>query len=97
MSKIEISIEEYENLIDSHKQLQALEHGGVDNWEGFDFAMDEYREIKREEEKLDSLVEDILEVCSEDVDINPAGPGTGVALMVDKRVLAKMISDWKKS
>jgi len=39
-----ISIEEYETLIWRSKYLEYLERGGVDNWNGFDFAMDVARE-----------------------------------------------------
>jgi ribosomal protein L4 len=36
-----ISAEEYENLKRDHKNLQALEAAGVDNWEGYDFVMED--------------------------------------------------------
>ena len=31
-------------------KLDALEQAGVDNWDGYDYAMDAYREMKGEEE-----------------------------------------------
>lgn len=35
-----ISQEEYEELLESDKMLNALERAGVDNWEGYDFAIE---------------------------------------------------------
>lgn len=46
---ITISKEEYEALIDANDRLLALESAGVDNWQGFDFAMETYRELKKNE------------------------------------------------
>jgi hypothetical protein len=41
---IEISEEEYEDLIAARNFLSALEQAGVDNWDGYDYA----REILNE-------------------------------------------------
>jgi len=35
---------EYKNLIKDHKKLSALESGGVDNWEWYDQAMEDFYE-----------------------------------------------------
>jgi hypothetical protein len=40
MSKIEITTKEYEALLADSRMLRALESAGVDNWEGFDFAVE---------------------------------------------------------
>lgn len=32
----------YDNLVDNQKFLTALENAGVDNWEGYDNACEEY-------------------------------------------------------
>jgi len=39
--KIEITTEEYEALLADSKMLRALESAGVDNWEGFQYALEE--------------------------------------------------------
>lgn len=39
-----ITIKEYEDLLDSRRLLLALENAGVDNWEGYSYAMEEYYE-----------------------------------------------------
>lgn len=39
-----ITIKEYEDLLDSKRLLAALQDAGVDNWEGYPYAMEEYSE-----------------------------------------------------
>lgn len=41
MAEVTISKEEYETLKHDSKVLQALFNAGVDNWEGYSFAMEE--------------------------------------------------------
>ena len=43
---VTITKEEYDNLLDSDSKLSALEGAGVDNWEGYDYAMEEYEAEK---------------------------------------------------
>ena len=37
---ITISKKEYEELLEDQKLLQALQGAGVDNWSGYDFAIE---------------------------------------------------------
>jgi hypothetical protein len=37
---IEITYEEYKRLLEAERMLGALEGAGVDNWEGYDYAME---------------------------------------------------------
>lgn len=41
---VEISESALKSLMDSEKMLLALQNAGVDNWSGYDFAMELYRE-----------------------------------------------------
>jgi len=41
-SDVLLSAEEYEELLDKIDLLEALQEGGVDNWEGFEYAIDIY-------------------------------------------------------
>ena len=36
IEQVTISKERYDELLESEKNLQALEAGGVDNWEGYE-------------------------------------------------------------
>jgi hypothetical protein len=38
---ITIELEEYEALLEDSKFLRALEAAGVDNWEGYEFAVED--------------------------------------------------------
>jgi hypothetical protein len=37
---VTISKEEYDQLVDDSKTLAALQAAGVDNWNGYDYAME---------------------------------------------------------
>jgi hypothetical protein len=49
--KISISEEEYEALLNDSILLNCLEMMGVDNWDGYDEAIEQYNEILEQEEK----------------------------------------------
>jgi hypothetical protein len=40
---ITITLEEYQDLQDSSKFLMCLHAAGVDNWDGYDWAMEEFQ------------------------------------------------------
>jgi len=44
---IEISKERYEELLEEEKLLNALRNAGVDNWDGWDFAIDSLERIEK--------------------------------------------------
>ena len=37
---VTITRKEYEALLQAERKLRALEWGGVDNWQGYDYAME---------------------------------------------------------
>lgn len=41
---VTITSDEYQELIESQKFLTALENAGVDNWGGYDFAIELFNE-----------------------------------------------------
>ena len=41
---VEISQEEYDQLVDDALLLNCLRNAGVDNWDGWDFAIEAYHE-----------------------------------------------------
>lgn len=46
---VQISKERYEELIDRELKLRCLENSGVDNWEWYDLAMEDYWEDKEDQ------------------------------------------------
>lgn len=45
---VTITKEEYEDLLDTQHFMDCLESAGVDNWDGYDWAKEQYREAKDE-------------------------------------------------
>ena len=43
---ITISKKEYESLLEDQKLLQCLQGAGVDNWSGYDYAMEMMKEME---------------------------------------------------
>ena len=46
--KISISEEEYDSLLNDSILLNCLQMMGVDNWDGYDDAIEQYQEILRQ-------------------------------------------------
>ncbi len=43
--KIEIEKERFDELIETERFMRALEAAGVDNWEGYDIAKDNFNGV----------------------------------------------------
>ena len=46
MKMVTISEEEYRKFLNNRRLLLALQNAGVDNWEGYDYALAEYRPVE---------------------------------------------------
>ena len=66
MSKNELSSKRIIQLLKAEKLLNALEAGGVDNWEGYDESLKDLRK----EEEIDNLVVDTIYSIMEEVCVN---------------------------
>jgi len=53
MSEVTITNERYSELIETEMTLNALYGAGVDNWDGWDAAMEFLEEMKQINKKLD--------------------------------------------
>jgi hypothetical protein len=47
---VTISKKEYESLLEDSEMLLALQNAGVDNWDGYDYALELLKEKEEEEE-----------------------------------------------
>ena len=45
---ITITKAEYDELIQNYNFMQCLERAGVDNWDGYEYAIELYSEIEKE-------------------------------------------------
>lgn len=48
---IHLNKETYEMLLDSNRKLNALECGGVDNWEGYSYSLSEFYKNRLEDDE----------------------------------------------
>ena len=48
-TKVSITLDEYSQLLDRDQELAALEAAGVDNWEGYEEAMNILKEWNGED------------------------------------------------
>lgn len=71
-----ISDERLADLEKQERKLNALESGGVDNWDGYDFALEEIRKEDAKDEFLYTIADEIMGILGEDIN-EPAGRGAG--------------------
>jgi len=76
--KIEITYEELNEMRKAQAKLQALENGGVDNWEGYDFALEELRKVEAFDEEVEALVQEIMAELGSN-SYEPSKRGGGIA------------------
>lgn len=60
MADLRISGKRLKDLQRAEARLQALEAAGVDNWDGYDDALEPYRQEIETEERRDELLDDII-------------------------------------
>lgn len=75
---MDITKKRLKELEDAEAKLRALESGGVDNWDFYDDAMDEYNKTIEHEKKLQELLEEIEVVLLEGA-YEPSERGAGYA------------------
>lgn len=63
-------------------KLDALERGGVDNWEFYDEALTEYSNTIEKEEKIEDFMENIFEIICTYIE-EPAGRGCGYGIRIE--------------
>ncbi|MDO4562202.1 MAG: hypothetical protein Q4C12_00050 [Clostridia bacterium] len=59
---VEISISELQDLLETKARLNALECGGVDNWEWYGESFNQYVEDNSEFDDFDEYLDDICSV-----------------------------------
>lgn len=83
MSDVKISARRLKELERAQAKLNALEAGGVDNWEWYSESLKGFHQEERLEELFEEYVDSILEVCSEEGDVEyPAGREAGHSILL---------------
>lgn len=91
--KVTISASEYKKMQRELAKLNALEAGGVDNWEWYGESLSDWRKENEIDEFLDFAAEELHEyLVDADVD-QPAGQGCGYSITLpDSR--CREFFDW---
>lgn len=85
-----ISAQRLKELERAEAKLNALEAGGVDNWEWYGESLKEYRKENEIEEKRDELLDE-LEVAFGESAYEPSERGAGIAFGDEARDNALVI------
>lgn len=82
---IKISAKRLKELERAQAKLQALESGGVHDWEWFEESLKEWNKENRLEEILEEVVENIHDIMVDGVDYDfPAGRDAGISLTLNQ-------------
>jgi len=78
-------------------KLEALEAGGVDNWEFYDKSLEEWNKETLVEDCIDDAIEAIQELLATAEVDEPAGKGAGFSISFDEtemyNILKKLIEE----
>ena len=78
-------------------KLDALEAGGVDNWEWYDESLKSWREENEREELAEDFLDQLLEIICIDCRIEqPAGAGAGYGISETQPALDFILSKIEK-
>jgi hypothetical protein len=78
-------------------KLEALEAGGIDNWEFYDCALKEWNDANHKDECIDQAIENINDLLIEAEVEEPAGHGAGYSINLDENVLFKILNNLIKN
>lgn len=73
---MEITAQRIKELEEAELRLRALEAAGVDNWEGYGFALDKIDKEIEKRKNIEDAFDEICEELSEGIE-EPAGRGCG--------------------
>ncbi len=84
---IPINPEYLKELEQSARKLAALESAGVDNWDGYDFALEEIRKEEALKERMEVIFNDICTELAEGA-YEPSERGAGFTFDTDSMKMA---------
>jgi hypothetical protein len=90
-TKVEVTNEEWKRIQRQLAKLNALEAGGVANWEWYDESLTNWFKENEIDELIDNAVIDIGELTAEAKVDQPAGPGCGYSIRIPEEDLRKLL------
>lgn len=101
--EVKINKKRLEELERAASKLQALENGGVDNWEWYSESLKEWNKENQLEEMIQDFIENAAQILAECSEVDyPAGreAGPNVQLTLEgedslRKMLNIFIKEWK--
>ena len=78
-------------------KLEALEAGGVNNWEFYNYALKEWNDANHKDKCIDQAIENINDLLTYAEVEEPAGHGAGYSINLDEDVLVKILNSLIKN
>lgn len=103
MKSVMIDEKRLKQLERAYGKLQALEAGGVDNWEWYSESLRDWNKENELEELIENMVNDFDDIMVDGVDYEfPAGRDAGISLRINnlgeslfKEMLNRFIKSYK--
>ena len=100
MSEVKLSKVEYNNMRRKIAKLDALEAGGVDNWEWYDESLKEWFKEDEIDDLADKFIANLYDTLAEAEVDEPAGRGCGHSITFDeewvKELFIRFCDEYKK-
>lgn len=84
MSNVTITLKQLKEFERSQAKLNALEAGGVDNWEWYDESLKSWHKENDYEEALEQFIDNLNDVLAEAEVDQPAGSGCGYSITISE-------------
>lgn len=92
MSKVEIDYNRYSELLKRERELEALEAGGVDNWEWYSESLAPLRKERAVEDLVDSVTEEVQCLIISEADISCEDSRNGLYIIdLDSSEITKIL------
>lgn len=84
MTSVMIDSEKLKELQLAQSKLNALEAGGVDNWEWYDESLESWHKENEYEEALEQFIDNLNDILAEAEVDQPAGSGCGYSITISE-------------
>ena len=92
MTKMQITEAEYHKMQRQIAKLDALESGGVDNWDWYGESLKEWRAENEVDELFDTAIGELNDIIAESEVEEPAGRGAGYAIHIPEKDVRAWLS-----
>ena len=91
MTKMEITEAEYSKMQRQIAKLEALEAGGVDNWDWYGESLKEWYAENEIHELIDDAITNLNDILVDSDIEEPAGTGAGYAIHIPEKDVRKWL------